>query len=78
MIIEKALLDKVAEKTLTDYHPYNTKREGKVLIDTEGIICIIEDLIAEIDGLEEQIDEMRDYYHEHYRFVPTEEPEYVK
>lgn len=75
MIIDKALLDKVVEKTTTDYEPYNTKREGKVLIDTEGVICIIEDLLYEIDRLEERYEDMREFFHEHYVYRPEPEPE---
>ena len=69
MIMDKKLVDEISKITITDYEPYNTKREGKVLIDNEGILCMLEDLLAEIDRLNEHIEDMRDYYESHYRYV---------
>lgn len=72
MIIDKDLVERVSKKTITDYEPYNTKREGKVLIDTEGIICMIEDLLLEIDRLDEELNDLKTYYEDRYFYSSDE------
>lgn len=73
MIIDKDLVERVSKKTITDYEPYNTKREGKVLIDTEGIICMIEDLLLEIDRLDEELNDLKTYYEDRYDYSSFKE-----
>ena len=70
MKIEKGLLKKIEDITLTDYEATDTKNENEAFVDVEGIICMLEDLLLEIGRLEEQIEDMHEYYQEHYRYVP--------
>ena len=75
MFIEKELLKKVQEITLTDYEEYKTKDDKMVLVDLMGVKAIIEDLICEYHCLEEEKEDMEDYYREHYQYVPEEIPD---
>lgn len=74
MLIEKELLKKVEEITFTDYEPYKTKDENIVLIDLMGVKAIIEDLINNYHILEEEKEDMKDYYETHYQYVAEPEP----
>lgn len=75
MFIEKELLKKVQEITLTDYKEYDTKEGEMVLVDLMGVKAIIEDLICEYHSLEEKKEDMEDYYQSHYQYVPEEIPD---
>ena len=72
MIFDKELIDKVSSITITDYEPYNTQREGKVLIDAEGIVCMIEDLLCEIEHIKEEFEDFKADVEDNYVHIPYE------
>lgn len=73
MFIEKELLKKVQEITFTDYEEYQTKEGKMVLVDLMGVKSIIEDLIRHYHILEEQKEDMEEYYKAHYKYVVDED-----
>lgn len=75
MLMETKLISQVEEKTGTDYEPYNTKNEDTKLVLNENVLAMIEDLLLEIDRLEEEIEDMREYYEAHYRYVREDIPD---
>lgn len=55
---------KKAEKVMgTDY-----ERKGNY-IDLEGLVCIIRDLLWELDNLEEKVEDTQKYYEDNYEPV---------
>lgn len=59
---------KKAEKVMgTDY-----ERKGNY-IDIEGLVCIIRDLLWEIDNLEEKVEDTEAYYHDNYKPISANE-----
>ena len=75
MLMDADLIKRVEEITLTDYEPYNTKNENTKLVINDNVIGMIEDLLLEIDRLDEQIENMREFYEEHYQDVPEPDPD---
>lgn len=75
MLMDADLIKRVEEITLTDYEPYNTKNENTKLVINDNVIGMIEDLLLEIDRLDEQIENMREFYEEHYQYVPEPDPD---
>ena len=69
MIINKELYEKVKEITCTNYEPYMTKNEDKFYIDNEGAICMIEDLLYELDSQQERFEDMEEYFKTNYQYV---------
>ena len=75
MIISKELYEKVKGITLTNYKTYITKNEDEFYVDSEGILCMIEDLIYEIDMQQEKYEDMEEYFKQHYVYCPEPDPD---
>lgn len=75
MLIDKELLKRISEVTIGDYEPYSTKNKNEKYIEPDNVICMLEDLLMEIDRLDEQIEDIREFYQEHYVYVPEPEPD---
>lgn len=68
------ILDKVSKLTLTDYEIkwFNAENlEG--YIDAEGLFCMIEDLLIEIEELQEKYEHLESDLRDNYRPIPYAE-----
>ena len=61
MMIEKELLEKVENKTFTDYEVYDVVggNDNETYVKADMIHSMLEDLLAEIGYLEEQLEEAK-------------------
>ena len=61
MMIEKELLEKVENKTFTDYEVYDVVggNDNETYVKSDMIHSMLEDLLAEIENLEEQLEEAK-------------------
>lgn len=68
------ILNKVSKITLTDYEIkwFNAENiEG--YIDPEGLFCMIEDLLCEIEYLQEKYEDLEADLRDNYRAIPYNE-----
>ena len=64
---DKKILEKVQKITVTDYE------EKGEYIPVENFICIIEDLLMEIDSLQEKYDDLVEDMEQNYRPISLRE-----
>jgi uncharacterized small protein (DUF1192 family) len=72
MKIETELLKNIEEKTMTEYKRYRLGNDELSLIDGNEIESMLEDLLAEIGRLEEEIEDMKQDIQDNYTRIPVE------
>ena len=75
MMIEKELLERIEKETFTDYEAYNVVggNDNETYVKTENIICMLRDLLIEIDNLKEKIEDIEADIRDNYRPIPPED-----
>ena len=67
-------LDKASKITGTDYEiKWFDAKDIDGYIDGDTMLCIIEDLMYEIDRLQEEIEDMEQDIHDNYKPIPIAE-----
>lgn len=75
MIINIDLYNKISEKTMTKYSSYNISsfEENEIYVSEASVICMLEDLLCEINTLEEKIEDREQDIQDNYRRLNPEE-----
>lgn len=76
MIIDKELYNKVSDITGTDYHPIEvlgTMCDDKFYIERDSIVCMLGDLLYEVDYRQEQIEDLEQDIQDNYKPITKEE-----
>ena len=72
MMIDKKLLERIEEETITDYGTYDVVGgdENKTYLPIDNIEPMLKDLLIEIDRLKEKIEDIIRDREDNYRPIP--------
>ena len=72
MRLEIELVQAVEEATGTEYKKYFISDANKVLVVNEEVSSMMEDLLDKIEGLKEELEEVKNDRNENYKRIPVE------
>lgn len=67
MVIDEDLYKKIEKITCTDYEGWLDKEKEQVLVGSDGIIGMLEDLLCEIDYLKERYNDLEKDVQDNYK-----------
>ena len=76
MKISKSLYEKVLKYTSTDYEPFVNADQEFYMIDNEGAVQIIEDLLFELSYRDEEMEDLKEDINQNYIPVRHYEDEF--
>ena len=72
MVIDEKLYNEIKEITSTDYEGWLDKEKEQVFVTSDNIEGMLEDLICEIQHIQEEFEDYKEFVNENYKQIPYE------